>query len=248
MKTTTTFQLISRMATLVNGKASRKPFPATTWPVVFLFSLSFWLASCASHHNRLGSAQPEIAEPIPDEIRTAILLVPQITVTDLTGRVPEEAFAAEVAPAKDFLLQAATEALRQRTRVVTVLTPETIESRLGSHNEVLSRLTGNSLQIAYSGRCDPGLVTALVNALGVDAPSTVVMFTTVEARLSYDRSARIPLVFTGDTETHTCLIRSSTFVPGSPTPVWANSVFARSRPGPDSEVFRQAVELLFRPM
>lgn len=230
--------------------ASKGPDHASLWPVVFLFTLSFWLASCASHYDEVGSAQTTsgTAGHISNEIQTVILLSPQIAVTDLRGRVPEEALAGDAAPVRDYLLQAASAALGQRTRVATVLMPEVIESRLGSHNEVLSRLTGAAMETVYSGRCDPGLVMALVNALGADARSTAVMFTTVEARLSYDRSARIPLVLTGDTETHTSLIRSAAFVPGSSTPMWANSVFARSRPRIDSEVFREAVVLLFQPL
>lgn len=229
--------------------ASKGRDHASLWPVVFLFTLSFWLASCAGHQNKVGSAQPMSvrALPISEEIQTVILLSPQIAVTDLRGRVPEEALAADAAPVRDYLLQAASAALGQRTRVATVLMPEVIESRLGSHNEVLSRLTGAAMETVYSGRCDPGLVMALVNALGADARSTAVMFTTVEARLSYDRSART-LVLTGGAETHTSLIRSAAFVPRSATSVWANSVFARSRPKIDSKVFREAVVLLFQPL
>lgn len=202
------------------------------------------LASCASKPLIVAPAVPAVA---PDfrSVETVLLLEPQRRIVDLRGRDTAQAYAA-ARLTQDMLLTTAGEILRARQPTVRAVLPDAAEWS-AEHAERLRTWSDRSLQVTRGGRVDPVEIGALLDDLGLVGDAAV-LFSSLEARLGDDGYDAIPLVWTGQAQTHMSVLRSALFARGATTPAWTNSILLRASPAVDSPELRQAVRQLFIPL
>jgi hypothetical protein len=203
-------------------------------------------SSCANSHTIVNPGAGTVRSSILPTVETVVIVEPSIGIVELPGR-DMAASPSDKAPIQALLTTAASAALRQRLGGLSIIPPASQSSSPQKGTLSIRRLADRSPDVTYTGQCDPTAIRDCRDSLGLGGNSAV-LFTSVEVRLSYSREARVPLIVTGQPETHSTVLRTALFSGEPPVTTWANTVFVRTSPNPQNESFRQAVDLLFHPL
>ena len=203
-----------------------------------------FLASCASRPLVVATASP-CATPDLRSVGTVLLLEPQRRIVDLRGRETSQAYQS-ASLTQELLLTAAAESLLARQPAVPTVGPQAEQWPLEEAAQLRS-WSDRSLQVTRGGRLDPGEIGALLDGLGLPG-NTAVLFSSLDARLGDDGYDVVPLMWSGQAQTHMTVLRTALFFRDSAVPAWTNTLLLRASPAADSPELRQAVRQLFLPL
>lgn len=203
-----------------------------------------FLASCASRPLVVATASP-CATPDLRSVGTVLLLEPQRRIVDLRGRETSQAYQSASLTQK-LLLTAAAESLLARQPGVPTVGPQSEPWSMKDAAQLRS-WSERSLQVTRGARLDPGEMAALLDGLGLTG-NTAVLFSSVDARLGDDGYDVVPLMWSGQAQTHMTVFRTALFFRDSAVAAWTNAILLRASPAVDSPELRQAVRQLFLPL